>query len=167
MAKIELLFGNPTTEKRMDEVEEWACHRDVNIETANIQNFKALMYHLTRPNKDGNNYFELSIYIEEGVELRLPRLSVGTYVERGFTFPKLVIHGFYAKNIDTQQRQLISDKWLEIIGRTYEDEFYFEYYGFGRIGKAQPLGNELIYMLRNKPHIYHSGSFIEVLAKKN
>ena len=43
MAKIELFFGNPTTEKRMDEVEEWACDRDVNIETANIQNFRVLM----------------------------------------------------------------------------------------------------------------------------
>lgn len=167
MAKIELFFGNPSTDKRMDEVEEWAFDRNVNIETANIQNFKALMYHLIRPNKDGNNYFELSICIETGLELRLPRLSIGTYLDRGFIFPKLIVHSFYAKDIEAQKRYLITDDWLEIIGRTFEDEFYFEYYGFARIGKAELLGNELIYMLRNKPHIYHSGKFIEILSKKN
>ena len=46
-------------------------------------------------------------------------------------------------------------------------EFDYEYFGFKRIGKASLVTDEVIYHLRNKPHIYHEGNFIEVKESKS
>ena len=53
------------------------------------------------------------------------------------------------------------------IGKDFDDDFDFEYFGFKRIGKASLVTDEVIYHLRNKPHIYHEGNFIEVKEPKS
>ena len=43
-----------------------------------------------------------------------------------------------------------------------DKEFDYEYFGLKRFGKASLVTDEVIYHLRNKPHIYHEGNFVEV-----
>ena len=43
MAKIELFYGWPTTTEREENIEEWICDCDINLETAVILKFKSLV----------------------------------------------------------------------------------------------------------------------------
>jgi hypothetical protein len=56
----------------------------------------------------------------------------------------------------------LSDEYINYIGTEMDKEFDYEYFGFKRFGKASLVTDEVIYHLRNKPHIYHEGNFVEV-----
>ena len=62
MAKIELYFGNPTTDKEWEMVEAESRAGDICIESAVIQDFYSIVKPLLVKTKDGDNYFELVIY---------------------------------------------------------------------------------------------------------
>jgi hypothetical protein len=164
MAKIELYFGNPTTEKEWGIVEAEAHARDICIESAVIQDFYSTVKLMLVKTKGGENYFELIIYRLFDILVTLPRMSMGAYRHNGFVLPKMTIHGEYAKDKETHEKIIISDKMVEDLGSEFEYQWDFEYFDFKRIGKVEALENEVIYLLRNKPHVYRFGDFIE--AKK-
>jgi hypothetical protein len=62
---------------------------------------------------------------------------------------------------------IISDKMVEDLGGEFEYKWNFEYFDFKRIGKVEVLANEVIYLLKNKPHVYRFGSFMEAKRIKN
>jgi hypothetical protein len=167
MAKIELYFGHPQKEKTWDGVENHAYNQDVNIETAVIRGFQAINSVLTRKDPDKDTYFELVLISWFGVNYKLPNITTGVYKERGFVFPKLVIHGDNCIDKNSGERIFISDKFINCIGKDFDNDFDFEYFGFKRYGKANPVTEEVIYHLRNKPHIYHEGNFIEIKEPKS
>ena len=167
MTKIELYFGHPQKEKTWDGVEDHAYNQEINIETAVIREFKAVNSALIRRNADNDTYFELVLISWIGINCQLPKITTGVYKERGFVFPKLVIHGDTCKVKDSGERIFISDEYINCIGKDFDDDFDYEYFGFKRIGKASLVTDEVIYHLRNKPHIYHEGNFIEVKEPKS
>ena len=167
MAKIELYFGHPQKEKTLDGVEDHAYKQEINIESAVIREFKAVNSVLTKKNVDNDTYFELVLISWIGINCQLPKMTTGVYKERGFVFPKLVIHGDTCKVKDSGERIFISDEYINCIGKDFDDDFDFQYFGFKRIGKASLVTDEVIYHLRNKPHIYHEGNFIEVKEPKS
>ena len=61
MAKIELYFGNPTTEKEWEMVEAEARAGDICIESAVIQDFYSIIKLMLVKTQEGDNYFELVI----------------------------------------------------------------------------------------------------------
>ena len=162
MAKIELYFGHPQKEKSWQGVEDHAYNQDINIESAVIREFKAVNSVLTKKNFDNDTYFELVLISWIGINCKLPKITTGVYKQRGFVFPKLVLNGDTCKVKDSGERIFISDEFINCIGKDFDDDFDFEYFGFKRIGKASLETDEVIYHLRNKPHIYHEGNFIEV-----
>ena len=162
MAKIELYCGNPTTDKEWEMVEAESRAGDICIESAVIQDFYSIVKPLLVKTKDGVNYFELVIYRLFDVLIKLPDITMGAYKHNGFVLPKMTIHGEYAIDKETHQKIMISNKMVEDLGGEFEYKWNFEYFDFKRIGKVKALENEVIYLLKNKPHVYRFGSFMEV-----
>jgi len=161
MAKIELYFGNPTTDEEWEMVEAEARAGDLCIESAVIQDFYSIVRPLLVKTKDDENYFELVICCISGVSVTLPAITMGAYKHNGFVLPKMMIHGDTALERETNQRIVISKEWIEGLGQEFEYERNFEYFDFKLIGKVEAQKNEVIYQLKNRPHVYRSGSFIE------
>ena len=164
MAKIELYFGNPTTDKEWEMVEAESRAGDICIESAVIQDFYSIVKPLLVKTMDGDNYFELVLYRLFDVLVKLPDITMGAYKHNGFVLPKMTIHGEYAEDKETHEKIMISDRMVEDLGSEFEYKWNFEYFDFKRIGKVEVLKNEVIYLFKNKPHVYRFGSFIE--AKK-
>ena len=162
MAKIELFYGWPTTPEREENIEEWIYDCDINLETAVILKFKSLVNSLSQKNEASDNYFELVVTSITGAQVDLPKISIGTHRHKGFVLPKIVMHGFYLVDRESNQRELIDNTLIDGIGLEFERDFAFDYHSYKRFGKAQARKNDVIYNLRNKPHIYHSGEFLEV-----
>lgn len=167
MAKIELYFGNPTTDKEWEMVEAEARAGDICIESAVIQDFYSIVKPMLVKTKEGDNYFELVIYRLFDVLVTLPRISMSAYRHNGFVLPKMTIHGECAKDKETHEKIMISDKMVEELGSEFEYKWNFEYFDFKRIGKVEALENEVIYLLKNKPHVYRFGSFMQAKRVKN
>lgn len=167
MAKIEIYFGHPQQEKHWDGVEDCAYNQDINIESAVIRGFKAINSVLTKQNEQDDNYFELVALSLTGQLYKFPKITTGIYKERGFVFPKLIIHGDTLKHKDTGKRIFLSDEVVELIGKDFDSDFDYEYFGFKRIGRSTLLDNEIVYQLRNKPHIYRDGNFMEIKEPKS
>jgi hypothetical protein len=167
MAKIELYFGNPTTDKEWEMVEAEARAGDICIESAVIQDFYSIVRPLLVKTKNDENYFELVLFRLFDVLVKLPDITMGAYRHNGFVLPKMTIHGEYAKDKETQEKILVSDKMVEDLGHEFEYKWNFEYFDFKRTGKVEVLENEVIYLLKNKPHVYRFGSFMEAKRGKN
>ena len=161
MAKIELYFGNPTTEKEWEMVEAEARAGDICIESAVIQDFYSIVKPLLVKTKNDENYFELVLCVISGILVTLPAITMGAYKHNGFVLPKMTIHGDYAVERKTHQRIVISKEWIDGLGQEFEYKWNFEYFDFKIIGKVEAQKNEVIYLLTNKPHVYRSGRFIE------
>jgi hypothetical protein len=167
MAKIELYFGNPTTDKEWEMVEAESRAGDICIESAVIQDFYSIVKPLLVKTMDGDNYFELVLYRLFDVLVTLPDITMGAYKHNGFVLPKMTIHREYAKDKETHEKVMISDKMVEDLGSEFEYKWNFEYFDFKVIGKVEALKHEALYLLKNKPHVYRSGSFIEARVIKN
>jgi hypothetical protein len=162
MAKIEILFGGPTTQEREDQIEELIFDLNINLETALIMRTKFLYQWLVKKDGDNTNYFDWFVSSELNQSVLLPKIGFGVYKHNGFVLPKFVINGFYLTAIEVNKKYFIENNLLDKLGNELEDEFEFHYYGFKRIGRAIADKHDVIYHLRNKPHIYHSGEFLEV-----
>ena len=167
MAKIELYFGHPQREENLNGFENVVCNQDINFETAVIRGFQDLHRILTRRNVDNDTFFELILICGFSIFCQFPRVTTGIYRHRGFVYPKIVIHGDTGIYKDSKKRFFLSDEYINYIGTEMDKEFDYEYFGFKRIGKASLVTDEVIYHLRNKPHIYHEGNFIEVKEPKS
>lgn len=162
MARIDILFGAPTSEKEWDWIEKYSDNSNTSIENSLIKNFRVFFESLCESNNEGNNYFELVICGLKGDLIKLPKMTVGTYKHNGFVLPKLVIHGDYGIDKDTNKPVFISDRFIEAIGKDCELEFSHDYYGFKRIGKVSLKTNEVTYIIKGKEHIFHEGKFLEI-----
>jgi len=167
MAKIELYFGHPQREENLNGFENVVCNQDINIETAVIRGFQDLHRILTRRNVDNDTFFELILICGFSIFCQFPKVTTGVYRHKGFVYPKLVIHGDTGIYKNSKKRFFLSDEYINYIGTEMDEEFDYEYFGFKRIGKASLVTDEVIYHLRNKPHIYHEGNFIEVKEPKS
>lgn len=162
MAKIELYFGHPQIEENIDAIEWRACNQDINIETSVIRGFQSLHKVLTNRNEDNETYFELVLIIGFSIFCEFPKVTTGIYRHNGFVYPKMVIHGDTCPHKESNELFFITDEYINHIGTEIDKEFDYEYFGFKRIGKSTLVNNEVVYQLRNKPHIYHEGNFIEI-----
>jgi len=162
MAKIEVFLGGPTTQERADQVEALLSDYNINFETAVIMRAKFLYRWLVKKDSEGLNYFDWFASAEINRSVQMPKISFGIYKHKGYVLPKLVINGFYMKEIDANKKYFICNNMLDRLGHELENEFEFYFYGFKRIGRAIADIGDVIYHLRSKPHIYHSGEFLEV-----
>lgn len=162
MAKIHILFGNPSSDSEWEFIEDHSDSTNSNIETSVISNFRTLFENLLIKNKHGENYFELLISCIDGDLIRLPKMTVGTHVNNGFVLPKLIIHGDYGVDRDKNKLIFISDSFIDTVGRECELEYSYVYFGFKRTGKVSLKTNEVTYTLGGKEHFYHNGNFLEV-----
>ena len=162
MAKIEIYLGGPTTQERADQIEELGLDLNINLETAVILRTKFLYKWLIKIDSAKANYFDLLLSAELNQSIQMPKISFGVYKYNGFALPKFVINGFYMKGTQTNKNFFINNNLLDSLGHSLEEEFEFHYYGFKRIGKVIADKDDVIYNLRNKPHIYHSQEFFEV-----
>jgi hypothetical protein len=167
MAKIELYFGHPQREENLNGFENVVCNQDINFETAVIRGFQDLHRILTRRNVDNDTFFELILICGFSIFCQFPRVTTGIYRHKGFVYPKIIIHGDTGIYRDSKKRFFLSDEYINYIGIEMDKEFDYEYFGFKRFGKASLVTDEVIYHLKNKPHIYHEGNFIEVNETKS
>lgn len=160
MAKIELLFGGPTTHDEEVSVEKYAYNWDVSIETAVIQQFRFWINHLSgKKNDDDDTFFELLLFIGINQMLRLPKISAGIYRHNGFVLPKMIIHGDYGIDKESGETIFLTEHHISSIGNGFEDEIAYEYFECRYTGAVTALKGETIYLLDNRPHIFHAGKF--------
>jgi hypothetical protein len=133
MAKIELYFGNPTTDKEWEMVEAEARSGDLCIESAVIQDFYSIVKPLLAKTKDGDNYFELVLFRLFDVLVKLPDITMGAYRHNGFVLPKMTIHGEYAKDKETHEKIMISDQMVEDLGSEFEYKWKLYYLSMDRL----------------------------------
>lgn len=162
MAKIEIYFGNPNSEKEWNWVEKFCDTLNIGVEASIFKNFSISFENFVALDEQGRTYFELIVSCINGDRVKLPKMTAGTYKHNGFVLPKLVIHGDYAIDIDTNKPIFISDAFIEAIGKDSELDFSYDYYGFKRVGKVSLKTNEVTYLIKDKEHIFHSGNFLEV-----
>lgn len=162
MAKIEIYFGNPNSEKEWNWVEKFCDSLNIGVETSIFKNFSISFENFVALDEYGKTYFELIIGSINGDRVKLPKMTAGTYKHNGFVLPKLIIHGDYAIDIDTNKPVFISDTFIEAIGKDCELDFSYDYYGFKRVGKVNLKTTEVTYLIKDKKHIYHGGKFLEV-----
>jgi len=113
MAKIELYFGNPTTEKEWEMVEAEASAGGVCIESAVIRDFNSIVQPLLVKTREGDNYFELVLCRLFDVLVELPTISVGKYRHNGFILPEMIIHGEYASDKYTHEKVILTARMIE------------------------------------------------------
>jgi hypothetical protein len=129
MAKIELLFGGPSTHDEEISVENYAYSWDISIETAVIRQFRSWISGLSNKTDDqGNTFFELLLFIGANEMLRLPKITAGTYRHKGFVLPKMIIHGNRGVDKRTGNSILLTEAHVNIIGSNFEDEIGYEYF---------------------------------------
>lgn len=162
MAKIEIYFGNPNSEKEWNWVEKFCDSLNIGVEASIFKNFSISFENFVALDEQGRTYFELIVSCINGDRVKLPKMTAGTYKHNGFVLPKLVIHGFYAIDKDSNQPIFISDTFIEAIGKDCEQDFSYDYYGFKRVGRVSLKTNEVTYLIKDKEHIFHSGNFLEV-----
>lgn len=162
MAKIEIYFGNPNSEKEWNWVEKFCDSLNIGVEASIFKNFSISFENFVALDEHGKTYFELIIGSINGDRVKLPKMTAGTHKHNGFVLPKFVIHGDYAIDIDTNKPIFISDTFIEAIGKECELDFSYDYYGFKRVGKISLKENEVTYSIKDKEHIYHEGKFLEV-----
>ena len=162
MAKIEIYFGNPNSEKEWGWVEKFCDSLNIGVEASIFKNFSISFENFVALDEQGRTYFELIVSCINGDRVKLPKMTAGTHKHNGFVLPKLVIHGDYAIDIDTNKPIFISDTFIEEIGKDCELDFSYDYYGFKRVGKVSLKTNEVTYLIKDKEHIFHSGNFLEV-----
>lgn len=165
MSKIELLLGLPTTHEREEQIEELIFDLNVCRETAINIRVRSMIEWFTKENLNKQNYIDLIATAESRHPVKLPKIGFGVYRHNGFVYPKMVIHGFHMTEIDTTEVRFISNKIIDEIGHDIEDVFEIEYWGFKRVGKIVPRKSDMVYHIKGKPHIYHSGEFIEAYQK--
>ena len=160
MAKIELLFGGPTTHDEEISVENYAYNWDVSMETAVIHQFRFWINHLSgKKNDDDDTFFELLLFIGINQMLRLPKITAGTYQHRGFVLPKMIIHGDCGIDKETGQSVFLTERHIDLIGSNFEDEIAYEYFEHQRSGSVHAQKGQTIYLLGDKPHIFDAGKF--------
>lgn len=140
MAKIELLFGGPIAHNEEISVENYAYNWGVSIETAVIRKFKSWISYLSIKSDDKDNtFFELLLFIGINQMLKLPKITSGTYVHKGFVLPKIIIHG--DRGVDKQIGNSVSltESCINIIGNNFEDEIGYEYFEYRQISPADSL----------------------------
>ncbi len=131
MAKIELLFGGPSTHDEEISVENYAYSWDISIETAVIRQFRSWISGLSNKTDDqGNTFFELLLFIGANEMLRLPKITAGTYCHKGFALPKMIIHGNRAVDKRTGNSILLTESYVNTIGSNFEDEIGYEYFEY-------------------------------------
>jgi hypothetical protein len=160
MAKIELLFGSPTSQEEEISVENYAYNWDVSIETAVISQFRFWINHLSsKKNDDDDTFFELLLFIGANQMLRLPKITSATYRHRGFLLPKMIIHGDYGVDKETDQAVFLTEHHINLIGSNFQDEIAYEYFEYRRCGSVRAQKDQMIYLLGDKPHIFDDGKF--------
>ncbi len=162
MAKVEIYFGNPNSEKEWNWVESFCDSLNIGVEASIFKNFNISLQNFVEVDEKGKTYFELIISCINGDMVKLPKMTAGTYKHNGFVFPKLVIHGDYALDTETKKSIFISDTFIEAIGKECELDFSYDYYGFKRVGKVSLKENEVVYLMGDKEHIFHEGKFLPV-----
>jgi hypothetical protein len=161
MARIDIHFGNATSEKVIKQNEQWALNREVSIELANIGTFNAVLSVLATTNNGDGTYFDLAFGCVTGLDVISPKVTYGTYQFNKTKYPKLSIHGDYLIDIKSSKEVFITDEWIEKTANLIEDDFDYEFVEFKRIGKVKTKKDEIIYLINGKPHFHHNGRFIQ------
>ena len=162
MTRIDIYFGSATSEKVMNENEQWALNRQVSIETANIGTFNAVMRVLTTVDNGDGTYFDLSFGCVTGLDVISPKITYGTYQFNKTRYPKISIHGGYLVNTQSNEEIFIADDWIKKVAKFVEDDFDYEFIEFKRVGRIKIKQDEIIYLIGGIPHIHHAGSFLPV-----
>ena len=133
---------------------------DVSIETAAIRKLKSWISNLAnKTNDEDDNFFELLLFIGINEMLRPPKITAGTYRHNGFVLRKMIIHGDYGIDKETNQSIFLSESHINLIGSYFEGEIAYKYYENQLCGAVSAPKDQMIYLLDDKPHVFNDGKF--------
>ena len=132
VSDLELRFGFPSTAEREELTSSRAIEHDVSIERVLLVDFEYLFTNVWM--KAGReNIFELLIFIASGVNVVCPDITFGTYIDKGFRLPQVVIHGDYLNIKNSNGRLWLNDEIIAEIGSELDLNFDYEFVGFNRV----------------------------------
>jgi hypothetical protein len=131
---LELRFGNPSNDKKQEEIEKDSIEFGYSIQKMLLYDFEYRF--INQWFKEGReNILELmSVYIFNQ-KVRCSKVTYGTYKNNGISYPKIVIHDDYWDRIDSDGRVWVNDEMIEDLGKEFDLTFQFEYVDFLRIKK--------------------------------
>ena len=132
VSRIELRFGAASSEWRQEISNKRAIECDVSVERVLNVDFED-MFNSSWMRKDGDNLFELLIFIKTGEKVNCKNLSFATYIHKGTQYPKVIIHGDYLDIKDINRRLWLNDETINFIGEEIDLNFEYQFVDFERI----------------------------------
>jgi hypothetical protein len=131
ISRLELLFGLPSTDEKEELTSKRAIEHDVSVERVLLVDFEHLV-NTVWMKRDGENIFELLIFIHAEKAVVCSDVSFDTYLHNGYRYPKVVINSDHVKIKNSDQRLWLSNNVVEAIGRDLDDYFEYAFVGFRR-----------------------------------
>ena len=132
MPTIEIRFGNLIPFDFEEMLNKRAINWNCSYEFAFLESFQYLMENTLLKRRKGDNYFDLSFLIALDKKVRAPKIKFGTYVNNSFKLPMIVLSSDHLTHIPTKEKIFIQDELIDIIGKSVEEHFDYEYVGFMR-----------------------------------
>jgi len=134
VSRIELRFGAASSEWRQEISSKRAIECDVSVERILNVDFEDML-NSSWMREDGDNLFELLIFIKTGEKVNCRNLSFATYTHNGTQYPKVIIHGDYLDIKDTNRRLWLNDETINFIGEEIDLNFEYQFVDFERISQ--------------------------------
>ena len=133
-SKIEILFGNPSSDKKLQDIEKYSIELDFSLEKMLLYDFEDRFTNQWFRAGREDIFYLMCVYLFN-LQVKPSKITHGIYKYKGVSYPKIVIHDDYWDRIDTNGRVWINDEIAEGLGREMDALFDIEYVEFKRIRK--------------------------------
>lgn len=131
LKKIEVRFGLASWPERQERIEEGAIELGLSIEKMLEKDFKNTFDGLIR--QPGQTLLDSYFLLFTGKKVACPKITLGSYVQDGNHYPKIIIHSESLQNLNTQEKIFLSDALLKSVGQSIDADFGFEFVDIVRV----------------------------------
>lgn len=142
--KIKLYLGGPCTERAIKEIESDAIKQDMSLQQSLINWFSHYFNASLKYKDSGRNFYDIMLALQLGIIYGdrvsagplSPKVSSDFYVQAGYKYPVIILHGEMATLKEGDDSFPINDDVINFLGKEIEDLMELEYIKFERLGST-------------------------------